>query len=1040
VNRASLVVASVAAGLALGAPSAQAELRVGENVRLDSSDLTEVRAKDAVALAVNPRNPQHIVSINADWLPGDCEYTASFDGGSNWTKASVFALPAGFIAESCKVGGHLGQAIDRGLAFGSGDNVYATFATPKVSSTGAEEADSVLVAKSTDGGRTFGTGVVALAGASTSSGTPRYGLPKLAVDPARPGGPAADRVYLIAGNQESTTRNTVTSVSNDGGQNFSAPVFANKPGEDAIEQSQPVIAPDGAVLVAWRQRNKDAAGNFTPEGFVVVGRSTDQGKTWTQARAANVRGLVYTGPPTPTYRTPPSTFTGSTFPRLAVDQGSGNVYLVFGQGPPAPTTASGFQAADHFIHFDMDVFFQRSTNGGANWSPPLQINDSTPFPGSEVTQTRHPDVSVAPNGRVDVVWEDRRHWYRGCIHTHERCEEARLGDIYYANSSTGGADFSPDRRITDRSHNNDVGIDYRFGTYWDFGPVSVPLGNDQILVGWMDSRRGNHDNDNQDGFLAKVNLQGPSAVPQESLSRPDDTDLSVALSNVMYPGGGEAVLQSTFANRPFNRVVIVNERNVSGALAGGVLARGFVGSVLLSPGSGLPANVKAEVTRLDPVGAYVIGDEGSLSAEVVKDLADAGVPADRIDRVAAPTEAGIANGIADRIDRRSDVDKAAGVPAFDAAVIANPDSPDASAVAGLAAARRLPVLYVGQNSVPETTSDALRELAINKTLVIGGPGVVSDAVVAQLPGAQRLGGANQYETSAAVVRESRGRGLPDNIAYVANGIRSMDAALAGAAAGRAGGMLVLSPGPLRTASPGVLSGVGLSGGLDRAVLIQPTDTAAQDPGGGDGGGSTASRCLARIANVVRGNASRNVIRGTPGVDRILAGAGKDRVNALPGNDCVNLGPGADIGGGENGNDLVQGGGGKDRITGGLGNDRLGGGSANDRLTGGPGRDRGNGDRGNDRAIGGRGNDRLSGGAGKDLLSGGPSNDRLNAGPGRDRLSGGTGRDRINTRDGKRGDRITCGRGRDTVIADRGDRVSRDCERVRKSRAKRRRGR
>ncbi len=49
--------------------------------------------------------------------------------------------------------------------------------------------------------------------------------------------------------------------------------------------------------------------------------------------------------------------------------------------------------------------------------------------------------------------------------------------------------------------------------------------------------------------------------------------------------------------------------------------------------------------------------------------------------------------------------------------------------------------------------------------------------------------------------------------------------------------------------------------------------------------------------------------------------------------------------------------------------------------------------------------------------------------GRDRLSGGAGKDRVNARDGRGGDRISCGIGRDSVVADRGDRVARDCERV-----------
>ena len=104
-----------------------------------------------------------------------------------------------------------------------------------------------------------------------------------------------------------------------------------------------------------------------------------------------------------------------------------------------------------------------------------------------------------------------------------------------------------------------------------------------------------------------------------------------------------------------------------------------------------------------------------------------------------------------------------------------------------------------------------------------------------------------------------------------------------------------------------------------------------------------------------------------------------------------------------------------------GNDRLG----TTRWTGGTALF---GDAGNDRLAGNIYEDTLDGGSGNDHLVGAEGNDRLTGGRGRDRLSAGPGADRIAARDGF-ADRISCGSGRDTVIADRRDRISRDCERV-----------
>src|SRR4051812_40192067 len=87
-----------------------------------------------------------------------------------------------------------------------------------------------------------------------------------------------------------------------------------------------------------------------------------------------------------------------------------------------------------------------------------------------------------------------------------------------------------------------------------------------------------------------------------------------------------------------------------------------------------------------------------------------------------------------------------------------------------------------------------------------------------------------------------------------------------------------------------------------------------------------------------------------------------------------------------------------------------------------------GTRGNDRVNGGAGNDLLLGETGNDALVGGPGDDALFDNQGRDTLNGGPGNDRFSAADRNR-DKVRCGAGADTVVADPGDDVARDCERV-----------
>lgn len=187
-------------------------------------------------------------------------------------------------------------------------------------------------------------------------------------------------------------------------------------------------------------------------------------------------------------------------------------------------------------------------------------------------------------------------------------------------------------------------------------------------------------------------------------------------------------------------------------------------------------------------------------------------------------------------------------------------------------------------------------------------------------------------------------------------------------------------------------------------------------------------CPAPTANIVRATAGRDSIRGTPQGDRMFAGAGDDTADGLGGDDCIDLGRGEDRGRGGTGDDLILGGLGTDTMLGSAGDDRLSGQAAGDRLFGGRGSDRLDGQSGDDLIHAGSGADRIAGGLGDDRIAGTSGNDSIKGNFGHDIMSGGDGNDRIDARDGQ-SDLISCGSGRDTLIADRIDRVARNCERV-----------
>ena len=82
----------------------------------------------------------------------------------------------------------------------------------------------------------------------------------------------------------------------------------------------------------------------------------------------------------------------------------------------------------------LDVMFTRSTDGGQTWSASVRINDDVILTNWQWFGT----MDVAPNGRIDVVWNDTRANLLG----------ANLSELYYAHSEDGGVTWSVNEPVS----------------------------------------------------------------------------------------------------------------------------------------------------------------------------------------------------------------------------------------------------------------------------------------------------------------------------------------------------------------------------------------------------------------------------------------------------------------------------------------------------------------------------------------------------------------------------------------------------------------
>ena len=166
--------------------------------------------------------------------------------------------------------------------------------------------------------------------------------------------------------------------------------------------------------------------------------------------------------------------------------------------------------------------------------------------------------------------------------------------------------------------------------------------------------------------------------------------------------------------------------------------------------------------------------------------------------------------------------------------------PDALAAGAAAAERGGPVLLVTSTGLPASTASELGRLRPQAIKLIGGASVVSDGVMEALRGyatsgsIERIAGANRFATAAQISATTFGPGVA--VAYIATGKNFPDALAGVAAAGAAGGPILLSQpdqlpaetvAELNRLRPGRIVVLGAAGVVSDAVV---NALAAHTPG------------------------------------------------------------------------------------------------------------------------------------------------------------------------------------------------------------------
>ena len=421
-----------------------------------------IDARNSPTIARNPRRPQNLAVAYRIDRPG---YSAglewSDDDGVTWQR-SALPLPDDVAACAGAVAGQRCPFVPD-VAFAPDGTLYVVY----VNLEGRGNAPANLwLATSSDGGRSIGP-PVRVAGRLTFQ-------PRLAVD-------TAGTVHLtwLQADEVGVLRlvggpNRVVAVrSSDGGRTFSSPVALSDAERERVGAATPVIDSNGELVVLYQDFKDDRRDFENLEGppwtepfALVVSRSADGGLTFSP-------GVELESAVVPTRR-----------------------FLVF--IPEFPSIAAGpgntlYVAWTDGRNGDEDVLLRRSPDGGRTWQPAVRVNDN---PTGDGTTQHLPRLAVAPDGRVEVLFLDRRRDARDLMY-----------DAFLASSDDGGRSFT-NVRISSTSFDSRVGptVGEPFGV--DFGSrLGLVSGDDQASFAvWTDTRLGSEATGRQDVVAARVEV------------------------------------------------------------------------------------------------------------------------------------------------------------------------------------------------------------------------------------------------------------------------------------------------------------------------------------------------------------------------------------------------------------------------------------------------------------------------------------------------------------------------------------------------------
>lgn len=486
-----LLTAGIISGLmARGGPlgAATAAPRITQAVKATGTDPTPSRVYASPVVVVDPRDSRTLVAVAAEVRSRTCGLVRSTDAGQTWVRPEGSPSPDSFpFCFQTETGPRQAD-----MAFGRNGTLYYAYAGWDTGDTlsdwpigtggGWKGNVSVVVSRSDDLGDSWESTVVRDArrfqGEQQENNRP---VNSIVVD-SRSG--KEDIVYIGWKVSYRDRQGMRVATSTDGGRTFGEPVdltagyfdddanrrrlaegakLTETPHQNRIMYYWPdmTIGADGTLYAVWNARF--GPGPQMDDTGVFLSTSGDQGRTFT---------VTEISPAPVTYRYPMIEWTQH-------GGDNGTLHVVYEGATPQK------------IDWLFDVYHVRSTDRGKTWSTPTRLSDDPP---QDLAGKYHPEIAIAPNGRIEVAWWDFRN-DNGNFAT----------DVYLTTSFDDGASWTRNTRVTDRSISRRIGVWY--GNSDIRQPPGIAATNQFTLVGWDDTRNGDEITQAQDIYTSMLQYE-----------------------------------------------------------------------------------------------------------------------------------------------------------------------------------------------------------------------------------------------------------------------------------------------------------------------------------------------------------------------------------------------------------------------------------------------------------------------------------------------------------------------------------------------------